>query len=79
MTSLIEPLAVRLPEAQRVLGKCRSGIYEAIGNGQLVAVKDGKSILITVESIQRYQRSLPRADIKPPQRKLARKRRRSRE
>ena len=74
MTTL-EPFAVRLREAQRVLGKCRSAVYEAIGNGQLVALKDGKSLLVTVESIRRYQENLPRAVIKPPARKRPPKRR----
>jgi hypothetical protein len=59
--------AITIPDAQIKLGrKSRSGIYQAIGRGLLDAVKDGDRILVTVESIRRFQRSWPRANIKAP-------------
>jgi hypothetical protein len=62
-----EPYAVRMSEARRRLAnKSRSGMYEAIAAGKLIAVKDGARLLITVESINRYSASLPAAKIKPP-------------
>jgi hypothetical protein len=59
--------AVTIRDAQVKLGqKSRSGIYEAVGKGLLVMVKDRDRSLITIESIRRYQRSWPRAKIKAP-------------
>jgi hypothetical protein len=63
----VPPFAVRIPTAQKVLGdKSRSTIYEAVGRGELVAVKDGAKTLITVESIKGYCAAMPPAQIKPP-------------
>jgi hypothetical protein len=64
----LRPFAVPLRrEARRLLGnKSYSSIYEAIGRGELTAVKDGQKTLLTLESIERYMRSLPAAKIKPP-------------
>jgi hypothetical protein len=62
----LEPFAVDIPTTKRLLSKCRSRIYDAIGDGDLDAVKDGKKLLITLESIRRFQAKLPRATIKPP-------------
>jgi hypothetical protein len=63
----LEPFAVTIPESQRLLGdKSHSALYELLGSGKLVAVKDGKKTLITLESIRDYMAGLPRAKIKPP-------------
>jgi hypothetical protein len=65
--SSLEPYAVPIPEARRLLGnKAHSTLYEELGRGRLVAIKDGSKTLITVESIQRYMANLPAAKIKPP-------------
>jgi hypothetical protein len=62
----LRPFAVPIPEAKRLLGnKARSDIYVAIGDGRLSAIKDGNRTLVTVESIDRYMKSLPSANIKP--------------
>jgi hypothetical protein len=63
----IEPIAVPIRVAQELLGgKSHSGVYVALGRGELVAVKDGVKTLVTLESIRRYMSKLPRAVIKPP-------------
>lgn len=63
----LEPYAVSIPETQRLLGdKSHSGVYELLGSGKLVAVKDGAKTLITLNSIREYSAGLPRAKIKPP-------------
>jgi hypothetical protein len=51
----MRPFAVKIPDAQQILGrKARSQIYEAIGRGELEAVKDGSKTLVVVASIVRY-------------------------
>jgi hypothetical protein len=65
--ALLQPFAVPLRVARQLLGdKAHSSVYEAIGRGELDAVKDGVKTLITLESIRRYMTSLPAAKIKPP-------------
>jgi hypothetical protein len=55
----LRPFAVPLLEARRLLGnKAISAIYEAIGEGKLVAVKDGNKTLITTASIKPSARRL---------------------
>jgi hypothetical protein len=66
MDSPIKPFAVPMRVAARLLGdKARSEIYAEVGRGRLVAVKDASKTLITLESIERYMKSLPHAKIKP--------------
>jgi Holliday junction resolvase-like predicted endonuclease len=63
----MKPYAVQISEARTLLGgKCRSGIYEAAKRGELDFVRDHGRTLVTIESIERYQRSWPRAEIKAP-------------
>ncbi len=72
----LKPYAVPLPIAQKLLGgKGKGRIYEAIGRGELEAIKDGKRTLIILASIERRQKSLPPADFKkyPPLQKRGRK------
>ena len=60
MDSTNKPFAVPIREAGSLLGdKARSEIYAEVGRGRLVAVKDASKTLITLESIERYMRSLP--------------------
>jgi hypothetical protein len=63
----MQPFAVPIPDAQRILGsKARSQIYNAVGRGELDAVKDGSKTLIVVASIVRYCGRMQAAQIKPP-------------
>jgi hypothetical protein len=60
-----KPFAVTIRAASVLLGnKCRTSMYAAAGRGQLDFVKDGSKTLVTIESIERYQRSWKRAAIK---------------
>jgi hypothetical protein len=61
----IRPLTIGIEAAKAITGISRSSIYEAIGRGELDAVKDGDRTLITMASIERRQAALPRAKIKP--------------
>ena len=48
----IEPLAVSPRQACRLLGVGTTRLYQLIGNGELVAYKDGRSRRVTVQSIR---------------------------
>jgi hypothetical protein len=62
----LKPFAVTMKAAQKLLAdKARSEVYDAINRGELDAIKDGARTLITVESIERRQRSLPVAKFRP--------------
>jgi hypothetical protein len=65
---LLSPLVhhVRLDIACAILGFGRSKLYEALGRGELTAVKDGPRTLITVESIRAYQARRSVAKFTPP-------------
>lgn len=66
---MLKPYAVPIRTAQKLLGeKARSEVYEAIGRGELDAIKDGAKTLIVLASIERRQATLSRANIKvlPP-------------
>jgi hypothetical protein len=59
------PRVVSIKKARELLAdKSRSEIYQAVADGRLEALKDGRRTLITMESIERYNKSLPRATIK---------------
>jgi hypothetical protein len=68
----LRPFAVPIPTAQMLLGeKSVAALYNDLGRPEgdplrLDAVKDGTKTLITLESIERRQRSLPKAKIAPP-------------
>jgi hypothetical protein len=72
---LLRPFAVPIPTAQYLLGeKSVAALYNDGGRPEddplrLEFVKDGSKTLITLESIERRQRSLPLAKIKPPKRR----------
>lgn len=60
--SQIVPISVRVPEAVRMTGLCRSTIYELIASGELEASKVGRSTVILVDSLRRLllaNRKLP--------------------
>ena len=64
----IHPLRASVPklEAQHVLNIGKTRLHELLGLGLLDAVKNGTRTEITVESIKRYQASMPPATFKPP-------------
>lgn len=50
---LMEPLAVRVPEACRFIGISRSKLYLLIAEGEIEIVKLGGSTLVLTESLKR--------------------------
>lgn len=69
MSDPLKPFAVSVSEAARLQGLGRkpgggrNSVYEQIGRGELVAVKDGHRTLVTYASIEQRQAALPR--VKP--------------
>jgi hypothetical protein len=67
----LKPFAVPIPTAQMLLGeKSVAALYNDLGRPdgdplRLEAVKDGSKTLITLESIERRQKALPKAKIAP--------------
>lgn len=55
----MSPLAVTIPEAVRLSGLSRSGIYEAMRRGDLIARKAGRRTLIAFNDLETYLASLP--------------------
>lgn len=60
----IEPIAYTINGTKQAIGLSRSKIYTLIGDGQLVAVKSGKTTLITADSLRAYINRLTPAVIK---------------
>jgi hypothetical protein len=71
-SATIEPFAVPILEAARLLGRGRkarggrSSICELLARGELDAVKDGRLTLVTMASIRRLHASRPPAVFKQP-------------
>jgi hypothetical protein len=63
---VIEPIAVRISDAQRVSGLSRSELYRRAGRGELILLKCGSSTLVDVASLRAVLASLPRAAIRTP-------------
>lgn len=49
---LMEPIAVRIPEACRMIGIGRSKLYEMIGVGAIQVVKIGRATVIPVAELK---------------------------
>jgi len=62
-----KPRFHRPKRAERRLGVGHTKLYELIGAGFLEAYKIGSATVITDESIERYEKSLPKADIRTGQ------------
>jgi hypothetical protein len=68
----LEPVAVTIPQTEKLTGESRSQIYNRVGRGEYEAVKSGSRTLILYESIKRRFAGLPRATIRPPKPRPAR-------
>lgn len=53
------PIAVSIPDAVRLSGCSRSGLYEALKRGDLTAYKAGRRTLIHFADLAAYLSSLP--------------------
>jgi len=56
------PIAVKLPEAQRLSGLGRSELYDYLNDGSVEGVKNGRATLVIVDSLRRKVLSLPPYD-----------------
>ncbi len=61
-----DPIAVRIPEAQRISGFSRSELYRRAGRGEIIFLKCGKSTLVDFHSLRAVMASLPRASVGKP-------------
>ena len=55
----MNPISLTIPEAVKLSGVSRTGLYEALKRGRLTAVKCGKRTLIPYASLSSYLASLP--------------------
>jgi len=62
----VEPIAVPIPDAQRVSGLSRSEIYRRLAAGDIKAVKSGSRTLILMDSIRAHLANLPAATFRAP-------------
>lgn len=53
------PIAVTIPEAVKLSGCTRSGLYEALKRGDLIARKAGRRTLISFADLEAYLANLP--------------------
>ena len=53
------PIAVTIPEAVRLSGLSRTGIYDALKRHDITARKSGRRTLISFADLQAYLTSLP--------------------
>jgi len=75
----LEPLVVSPKQACLLLGVGNTRLYQLIGNGELVAYKDGRARRVTIASIRaRVARLARAADATAPQATLPRRRGRPR-
>ena len=62
----VEPIAVRLPTAERISGFSRSEIYRRASRGDIVLLKCGSRTLVEMASLRAAVASLPRATVRAP-------------
>jgi hypothetical protein len=61
----LPPMAISLDQAIRVSGFSRSELYRRLRSGEIVGLKNGRTLLIDVQSLQQCVASLPRATFAP--------------
>ena len=62
MTTLLDPICIRVNDAARMIGVGRTKLYELIASGEIETVKLGKATRITTASLQeliRRRREFP--------------------
>ena len=62
----VEPIAVRVGDAARMTGLCRSKIFRLIASGDIEAVKIGKARHVFVESLKAFLRARAAAQNRRP-------------
>jgi predicted DNA-binding transcriptional regulator AlpA len=61
-----EPIALSIPEAQKLSGLRRSELYRRLASGDIQAIKSGSRTLIFMESLRAHIASLPPATFRAP-------------
>jgi excisionase family DNA binding protein len=61
MTDRPEPITVRIPEACRLTGICRSKLYELIQEGEIGIIKVGAITLVPVAALKGFLERQPRS------------------
>lgn len=62
----VEPISVRVGDAARITGLCRSKIFRLIASGEIEAVKIGKARVVFVDSLNAFLRARAAAQNKRP-------------
>ncbi len=57
---VLKPLAVSIPEAERISGYSRTSLYRANARGDLIFVKAGSKTLVDYDSLKTLIQALPR-------------------
>ena len=52
ISSTMEPIALRIPDAARISGLARTRLFEMIRSGELKSIKIGKRRLVLAESLR---------------------------
>ena len=60
---MVDIITYNLNDAAKACGLGRTTLYEAIGRGELIAVKAGGRTLIPAESLRAFIAGLPHAEI----------------
>jgi hypothetical protein len=71
----LQPIAVSVPEASRLISRCVATIYALIARGEILAKKSDGRTLVLVNSLHAYIDRCPNAEIKVKQSKPQRLRR----
>lgn len=53
----LEPITVRVGDAARMTGLCRSKIFRLIASGDIEAVKIGKARVVFIDSLKQFLRA----------------------
>ena len=61
-----QPRYGRITQVTRAYGINRSRIYELLAKGRISAIKEGRSTLIELASVDAYVASLPKATVRLP-------------
>lgn len=64
--SPVDPVTVTVPEAIRLSGLSRSGLYRLAASGDLALVKSGSRSLVRMDSLRAYLTKLPGASLRTP-------------
>jgi hypothetical protein len=65
----LQPIAVSIPEASRLISRCVATIYALLTRGEITAIKSDGRTLVLVNSLHAYIDRCPKAEFKTKQSK----------